>query len=171
MKKVPPTRLNDLKSSAKQLYKKFLLRDLHAIQRFAKWYPEYTQSTEFIDSIKLKHAFSVIACEYEFDDWSSLKHYVVAQDMLYRKSGVPFVHAWFKKPQDATDYFNTHGGYLLKFWGDYIVCGEEYIGILNLNTFEKEWRAIGFNWVHPKNEVAFMKLQAAAETNYLNLKY
>jgi len=39
-----------------------------------------------------------------------------------------------------------HGGYLLSFWKDYVVCGEEYIARIGLGDYQKQWQSIGYDW-------------------------
>lgn len=119
-------------------------------------------------SIKLKHAYRVLASELGFKSWDKLKEAVVHNDCLYRQSGIAYVHKWFKPPDllIAEQYLSHYGGYLLRFWDDIIICGKEYISCLHLEQYEKEWALIGYNWVRPLDSAAYSFLKKQAILNY-----
>ena len=173
MKKLHPTRLVDLKKEAKQLYKLLKASEPTTHSRFKTAFPNLFASKNETDAgtapFQLKHAYALLAQEYGFETWSSLKEHLICQDMLFRKNGIHLIHAWFNKAPQATDYFDKNKGYLLKFWDDYVICGEEYIQLLKLDNHKKEWREIGYNWIDPKNIQAHNVLHTAAKANYLNL--
>ncbi|MBK6264840.1 hypothetical protein JKA74_07315 [Marivirga sp. S37H4] len=166
-------RLSDLKIQAS-----FLLKNLRnkpdstseSVKRFLQ-IPSFSLKSEewLIENsgfVKLKHAYAVIAHENGFHSWIDLKETVIKNDCLYNPSCVGIVYAWFKNYSDAEEYFKKNGGYLLTFWRDYVVCGNEYITCIGLNQYEEQWQAIGYNWVHPKDNKAFQYLQKMAKTNY-----
>lgn len=175
MRNLKPVRLNELKLEAA-----FLLKDLksnssqipEALSRF-KVIPGLSDKTDTLITqgkhVKLKHAYQVLALERGFENWSDLKHFVVEKDCLYRPHLVPYVHSWFKQYRTAVEYHQKHGGYLLAFWGDIIVCGEEYIKGLELDTCQTEWQAVAFDWMKPMDQVAWQVLCEKAKTNYLKL--
>ena len=173
MDNLKPTSLRKLKVQAR-----FLLKELqsssgksgNAADRFiqipfflhkpANWIQEHA------DSVQLKHAYQVIAIESGFETWSALKQQVTEKDCLYKPSCVGFIHSWFKKYPDAEKYLNKHGGYLLTFWKDFIVCGKEYIDGLGLGQYEEQWKRMGHNWVKPSDAQAHQFLKEVAIKNY-----
>src|SRR5690606_12721369 len=106
-------------------------------------------------SFQLKHIYHLMALEFGFANWSEMKEYIIEQDMLYKKSGIAVIHAWFTIYHLALAYFKKNGGYLLKFWDDYVVCGPEYIKLMNLHNYEQHWKLIGYNWVEPADITAY----------------
>ena len=175
MHNLKPVRLNELKLEAT-----FLLKDLknnsrqtsETLSRF-KVIPSFSNKADTLITqgkhVKLKHAYQVLALERGFKNWSDLKHFVVEKDCLYRPHLVPYVHSWFKQYQPAMEYHQKHGGYLLAFWGDIIVCGEEYIKGLELDACQAEWQAVAYDWVRPVDQMAWQVLSEKAKSNYLKL--
>jgi hypothetical protein len=128
--------------------------------KHAGWIREHT------DLVQLKHAYQVIAKEYGFDTWSALKQKVIENDCLYKPDHVGFIHSWFTNYPEAEKYLNRHGGYLLTFWKDFVVCGKEYIGGLGLGQYEEQWKRIGYNWAKPSEAQAYQFLKEMAYKNY-----
>lgn len=178
MNKLKPVRLVELKIQAKILLKNLkspvntiaesslkrllLIPEFHILSKGNK--------QPIAERVQLKHALKVIATEYGYNDWTSLKNDVVENDLLFRQSGVAYVHRWFKDYNTAKEYHNKNNGYLLKFWNDIIVTGKEYISCLKLNDLETQWSLIGNDWVKPANSKAFdiLKKQAVINYNQLN---
>jgi hypothetical protein len=177
MNVLKPVRLNELKTQAA-----FLLKDLrskpgvsHKSANHFLQLSDFSDKTENwlienADAVQLKHAYRVIAHENNFKDWAGLKHFVIENDCLYRASGVAYIHRWFTDYQQAEIYFKKHGGYLLSFWNDFVVCGKEYISCLGLGDYPDRWAAIGYNWVKPAENKSFEFLKEAAKNNYLSQK-
>lgn len=174
MNKLKPIRLAELRTQAT-----FLLKDLsHTSELSLKaagrllQHPVFADKTvywliEQADKVKLKHAYAVLALENGFANWADFRNKVIENDCLYYSSGVAFIHAWFKDYEVAHAYFIKNGGYLLSFWGDYVVCGKEYIDCLGLGDYETQWSNIGYNWHKPKDFNAFETLKEVAVKNYL----
>ena len=173
MDDLKPIRLYKLKAQAT-----FLLKELksssanshQAANRFLR-VPFFSGKTSdwiinHTGSVQLKHAYYVIAIEAGFKTWAELKHTVVENDCLYKPGCVGFIHAWFKNYQQAEIYFRKHGGYLISFWKDIVVCGEEYISCIGLGEYKEQWKNIGYNWVKPKDGKAFQFLKETAAKNY-----
>lgn len=176
MNSLKPIRLRQLKIKAALLLKDLAGADAGRaletasrflqIRTFADKHPEWLIHNKSV--VRLKHAYHLIATEYGFKTWAELKQAVVTSDCLYRPSAVAFIHSWFKDYAFAEKYFLDHGGYLLCFWKDYIVCGEEYITRLGLGGFTEEWKLIQYNWVRPENQAAFLRIREQAIKNYLS---
>jgi len=172
-----PVRLSHLKTQAT-----FLLKDLcsgspesrKAAEQFLTL-PAYSNRNaqwilEHSGAIKLKDAFLVIALKYGFKSWADLKEKVVLEDCLYRSAKVGLIYAWFSDYEKATAYHQQHGGYLIKFWKDFVVCGDEYIASLSLAEYTEYWTKIGYDWVKPGNLQAWYFLNEKAIESYLNQK-
>lgn len=166
MKTLQAVRLSTLKKEAKLLHKSIKNDYSIAVKRYMNL-PHF--SNLLPNEIKLKHAFQVIAIEYGYDNWNDLRSDIIERDMLFRKNGVGLVHKWFKQYNKALLYHQRNGGYLLRFWNDYVICGHEYIELINLSDYQNEWKVIGYNWIEPKSGVAFKRLRKAAERAYLSL--
>lgn len=166
MKILRPVRLKQLKVSAKLLHKS-LQTDFTAIAPRYLQYPPFhklslTELSKMMPSIGLKHAYQVIAAEYGYATWEALKNEVVRKDMLFRTAGVGLIHKWFKNYTEARQFHSIHGGYLLQCWGDYIICGTEYVQLLQLDQYLQDWALIGYNWIEPLDTDAYQRLYAAA---------
>ena len=173
MNDLKPVRLHKLKTQASFLLKELKRNSanpLQAANRFLQIPFCSGKTSDWIinnpDSIQLKHAYHVIAIETGFKTWAELKHTVVENDCLYKPGCVGFIHAWFKNYQPAEIYFRKHGGYLISFWKDIAVCGEEYISGIGLGEYKEQWKNIGYNWVKPNNRNAFQFLKETAKKKY-----
>ena len=177
MNNLKPIRLSDLKTQAV-----FLIKDLKnnpdlsskSAKRFLQisCFSGNTEDwlIEHYDIVQLKHAYNVIALENRFNTWADLKKTVIENDCLYKSGCVGFIHAWFNDYQKAEIYFRQHGGYLLSFWKDFVVCGKEYISCIGLSQYDDHWKSIGYNWAKPNDKKAFQLLNEKAKNNYLSQK-
>jgi hypothetical protein len=52
------------------------------------------------------------------------------------------------------------GGYLLAYRNQYFVVDRYYIESLGLDPNDRDWEALGFDWVHPRNVAARTRLYA-----------
>ncbi len=169
-----PITLRKLKFQASYLLKELKSNSTNSVKvanRFLQ-IPFFSNKTvswiiDHVDSIQLKHAYQVIAIETGFKNWTELKHVVIENDCLYKSGCVGFVHAWFSDYLQAEIYFNKHGGYLISFWKDFVVCGKEYISGIGLSQYQEQWKSIGYNWVKPGDMKAFHFLKETALKNYL----
>jgi hypothetical protein len=173
MKTLHPIRLKQLKVEAKLLHKALSTDFQNTAKRYLHL-PELrqlsiTQLEKHLPQIKLKHAYRVISYEYGFQSWEELMSTVVEQDLLFRKQGVGLIHKWFNDYNEAVAFHKRHGGYLLSFWRDYVVCGQEYIRLLNLDQYSSDWKSIEFNWIKPACAHAHQRLLHKARIQYLGL--
>jgi len=174
MNNLKPITLRKVKSQATYLLKELKNKSTNFPQeanRFHQIPPFSNKTSSWIidhpDSVQLKHAYHVLAVEAGFTTWATLKHAIIENDCLYKSACVGFIHAWFSDYAKAEIYFNMHGGYLISFWKDYVVCGKEYISGIGLSQYEEQWKNIGHNWVKPHDMKAFHFLKQAAAKNYL----
>lgn len=171
MKTVPPIRLTTLKREAKLTHKQAQRLDPDILTRYAHTFPKHNYTLAYVQkhptTLKLTYAYEVVAKTYEYPNWKTLREHVIHQDMLYRKKGVPLVHAWFSSYTQARKYHQKNKGYLLRFWNDYIVCGREYIHLLQMENYTHYWQAIDHNWVVPQDRKSFQHLMQIARKSYL----
>jgi len=169
MKELRPIRLNQLKVEAKLLHKNFKSDIDNSVKYFNHSFFKNLSSSEIEEkrkNIRLKDAYHIIASEYGFTRWEDLKRHVEKNDMLYRSNGIGLIHKWFKSYTEASKYQIKNSGYLLKFWADYVICGIEYIQLLELHNYSEEWETIGYNWIEPSDKQAFQKLYQKAILQY-----
>lgn len=170
MKELRPIRLSQLKVEAKLLHKNFKSDFDSSVNKYLSHPFFKTLSSSEIEekrtNIRLKDIYHIIASEYGFTCWEDLKRQVVKNDLLYRSNGIGLIHKWFKSYPEASKYQIKHGGYLLQFWADYVICGMEYIQLLELHRYAEEWKAIGYNWIEPSDKHAFQKLYQKAMLQY-----
>jgi len=168
-------RLEELKIKAS-----ILLKDLHAAQ------PEKQQKAAerllqlpFLahsntagvladrDFFRLKHAQAVIAAEHSCSSWDILRRKVIEEDCLYHRSCGVYLNIWFARYDEARNYHTIHGGYLLRFRKDFIVCTADYIRCLGLAHLHSDWHSIGYNWIEPQDKDAWKRIFECAKNNYL----
>jgi len=170
MKELRPIRLKQLKVEAKLLLKSFKSSSESSIKEYSNQpiFQDLTSSEikNIIKKIHLKDIYHLIASEYGYNRWEDLKLQIVKKDMLFRSNGIALIHKWFKNYNEASEYRLENDGYLLQFWGDYVICGIEYIRLLKLDSYTEEWHLIGYNWIKPKNEYAYQRLYDKAILQY-----
>lgn len=170
MNELRPIRLSQLKVEAKLLHKNFKSDFDSTVNKYLNnpFFKNLSsiQIEEKGKNIRLKNIYHIIALEYGFTRWEDLKRQVVKNDMLFRSNGIGLIHKWFKSYTEASKYHIKYGGYLLHFWADYVICGIEYIQLLELHQYTEEWKAIGYNWIEPANKQAHQKLYQEAILQY-----
>lgn len=77
--------------------------------------------------------------------------YVDAMDVL--------LHHWFTSYDEARDVHERCGGFLLPHRAHFFITNDEGIRILGLNPRDPDWEHIGWDWVRPKDETAFSRLE------------
>lgn len=171
-------RLRELKIRAALLLKDFNAEDpdTHhkAAQRFLKLpFLQYSTAERILndrDFFRLKHAYAVLALENGHDSWNALREQVIQEDCLYTKGCAGFINTWFTNYNQAKAHHIIEGGYLLQYRQDYFVAGHELIKVLGLHDFEKEWEAIGYDWVKPQCTKSWARLYKQAKANYIDLQ-
>ncbi|MBX3710055.1 MAG: hypothetical protein KIT56_06915 [Gammaproteobacteria bacterium] len=137
----------------KSLHSKNLALSLQAAKRFQRL-TEFKNLTleEIIQSdIKRKHALLVIAIEKGFPSWANLKC-----QLPFIRGG--FLNHWFVNYAEAQTYQQLNGGFLLPFKNQFFICDADYINDLGFDSNDHDWRLIGFDWVEPKNKLAWQRL-------------
>ncbi|QQX76017.1 MULTISPECIES: hypothetical protein [Aequorivita] len=170
MKVLRPIRLHQIKIEAKLIHKKFKSDFDTTVKNYLRLpFFKNLSSSEFEKKRKhllLKDVYHIVASEYGFKRWEDLKQHIERNDLLFRSNGIGLIHKWFNSYSEAKKYHTKYGGYLLQFWADYVVCGNEYIQLLALQHYTEAWKAIGYNWIEPTDEQAFQKLYQQAILQY-----
>jgi hypothetical protein len=126
------------------------------------------------ETIKLKHALTVLALENGFDTWADLKRNVEYNDKrtafrnrnytaLCPKHCWGIMSNWEVSYEAALDTLQERGGYLLPYKQQFFVCEEAYIETLGLDPHDMDWELIGWNWVKPANMEAWERLNDKLE--------
>src|SRR5690606_14245652 len=170
MKELRPIRLKQLKIGAKLLHKNLKSNIDNSVNKYLN-HPFFNNLTALeiekrLNDIRLKDAYYIISSEYGYNCWEDLKQQVVNNDLLYRSNGISLIHKWCKSYDEAHKYHTENGGYLLHFWADYVICGIEYVKLLELDQYYREWELIGYNWVEPTDKLAYQRLLQKAMLQY-----
>ncbi len=114
--------------------------------------------------IRRKHALQIIAQEQGFDSWSALKHQVEIENSLDFDEffGRPifggFINHWFTRYDEARTLQLQSGGVLLPYKQQFFVTTTTYLEKLGFDHDDKDWQAIGYDWVNPKNVSAKLRI-------------
>lgn len=119
---------------------------------------------------RLKHAYMVIALEQGHENWPALREQVISEDCMYSAHCGAYLNVWFADYDEAQTHHEQNGGYLLSYRQHYYVCTEEVIKEMGLDGVAAEWKAIGYNWVQPKDKDAHAAIYKQAKANYLAKK-
>lgn len=169
------TRLDELKIKASRLLKNLQSGDATAIQAAKRFlalpFLKHSNETAILNDqsfFRLKHAFHVLAIEHGYDNWNDLRNAIISQDCLFHNGSGGHLNVWFNNYDEAEQYQQQNGGYLLQYRQHFAVCTQDYVNSLQLgDESEAHWQAIGYNWVRPKSQAAWNKLFAVAKNHYL----
>jgi hypothetical protein len=67
---------------------------------------------------------------------------------------------WHARYEIADSELGRYGGYLLPYKNQFFICDAEYISTLGLNPDDPDWELIGWNWVQPKDQSAWQRLDS-----------
>jgi hypothetical protein len=122
------------------------------------------------DGIRLKHALTVIAIENDQPSWPDLKHHIERQEkretikrnrtetLLHPRRCWGFLNEWYARYEAARARLEQAGGYLLPYKSHFFICTREYIEVLGLDPDDRDWEAIGWDWVNPADRDAWERL-------------
>ncbi len=124
-----------------------------------------------LDALQLKHALSVIALENGYESWAELKSALETaadtsplaevKDQFYPAGSSRFWNNWFASYKKAKEVHAKSGGFMLPFRNQFFICEEGFVNALGLSSSSEEWQMIGFDWVHPANVRAWLRLNDA----------
>ncbi|MEM6453804.1 MAG: hypothetical protein AAF772_01790 [Acidobacteriota bacterium] len=122
------------------------------------------------ERVRLKHALAVVALEHGFDSWSACVHSArqpaapdadLPRDLMYVRGHDVLLNRWFARYDEAAASRADAGGYLLPYRHQFFVCEAEGIRLLGLDPDDPDWARIGWDWVQPRDPVAWQRLHAA----------
>ncbi len=150
-------RLQEFKVRASLLLKNFNSTDTAASEKAATRFLrlpflKYSTTESLLNDrgfFRLKHAQQVLAIENGHKTWDAFRRQIIQEDCLFHKHSASYLNIWFNNYEEAKEYHTIHGGYLLQFRKDFAVCTHDYIHAIGLSAFEKEWAAMGYDWVKP----------------------
>ena len=166
--------IQELKTRAEILHKQIKANDPVAIGRLKKLkqsmpdrehaasvYGRLGVAIPYHDStsIKRRDCLNVIARELGFPDWQQAKLTIAgdgnAQEfgtLLYRGGG--HINRWYVNYDEAAADRTNSKGYLLGYKRDLLVVDRYFIESLGLDPDDRDWVAIGFDWIRPKSLTA-----------------
>lgn len=121
------------------------------------------------DRIRRKHALAVIAREHGFDSWANLKNHLERKEKLAQLRGdyyTPLYPArcggylleWHSDYAVASEALGHSAGYLFPYKNQFFICEAAYIVELGLDPDDSDWERIGYNWVKPTDQAAWLRL-------------
>jgi len=160
--------VRELKIRAELLHHSVSARAVPATERL-RVLPELRRATPealtaFAERIQRKHCLAAVACELGFNGWDHASR-VLGGDLdepdfgalLYPKRVGTFLNDWFATYEEARA---AHvGGYLLAHKRHAFIAGRDYIATtLALDPDDRDWAAIGFDWIRPRDPDARRRL-------------
>jgi hypothetical protein len=125
------------------------------------------------ESVKRKHALTVIAFENGQPSWADLKRRLEKREAirakrdytpLYPRRCEGFINEWYASYEAARDHLREAGGYLLPYKNHFFICKDEYIRALGLDPDDADWGRIGSDWVNPTDRDAWERLNSKLQT-------
>lgn len=115
------------------------------------------------DSVRLKHALTLVALELGHPSWVAAKAALAAApaaaDVMYVPQLAALLNRWFADYDEARASLQTHGGYLLPYRRQFFITESEGIRTLGLDPDDPDWTRIGFDWVRPADAGAHTRLR------------
>ena len=162
--------IREVKIRAELLHKGVSAGAPRAIARL-RALPELRRATEaelaaFATSIQRKHCLAAVARELGFQGWEHASRVLSGEEsepdygeLLCPKNAGAFLNDWFATYEDARAVHVERGGYLLAFKRQAFIAGRDYIATtLAIDPDDRDWQAIGFDWLRPRDFVARRRL-------------
>ncbi len=148
------TIIEELKTKASLLLKASRSKDSAIAAQAAKRLETHSEFPQ--ETWKLKDALRVIANEYGCESWQELKNFAESPFKNHMSAGQ--LNHWFGDYEEAKEFLELNGGYLLPYQKDYFICSRYFIEGVGINPDDPNWKEIGFDWVVPQNSRALFKL-------------
>ncbi len=112
--------------------------------------------------IKRKHVLHVIALEHGFTSWQELKKDFDENLNTSFIDNYPngYLNKWFSTYDEAKEELTRQGGFLLPYKNQFFICESQYISQLGFDPNDKDWQAIEYDWVKPKSQKAWQRLNS-----------
>ena len=168
--------IRELKVRAELLHKQIQAGDpralarLRALAEFRRASPETLAM--LAPTIRRRQCLATIAAELGFASWPEMKAVLTGEEsdngfgnLLCPMNCSAHLNHWCKTYLEALSFQKQHRGYLLAFRNQYLVVDRYYIESLGLDPDDRDWQALGFDWVRPRDVAArtrfYAKLVAA----------
>jgi hypothetical protein len=120
----------------------------------------------FAVQVQRKHCLAAVARELGFQGWEHASRVLSGEEsepdygeLLCPKNAGAFLNDWFATYEDARAVHVERGGYLLAFKRQAFIAGRDYIATtLAIDPDDRDWQAIGFDWLRPRDFVARRRL-------------
>ncbi len=134
--------------------------------------PEFRRSSDdqlgaLGSSIRRRHCLNLIAAEFGFENGNHARRVLSGEGaprdfgkLLWRVDCTGNLNLWYKTYGEAAEIRQARQGYLLAYQRHFLVVDRYYIEELGLDPDDSDWRAIGFDWVRPKDSEARRRLYA-----------
>ena len=110
---------------------------------------------------------AVLAAEFGFGTWEACRRVLTETgtfddfgDLLAFTRHDRHLNSWFARYEEATAARGPSQPYLLAYRRQFLLCDRQYIRALGLEADDPDWDALGFNWVHPHDDAARVRLYA-----------
>lgn len=107
--------------------------------------------------ILLKTAFNIIAKTSGFKSWRELKENIETNEILWSSLNSTLWHNWLANYDEALEIL-TEDRFLLPHEKHFFICDINYIEALGLTKDDADLKAVGNNWVKPKDWAAWTRL-------------
>lgn len=161
--------IRELKVRAEILHKRVQTRDARSLGRL-RILPSFRRFSdkalsEIAPAIRRQHCLAVIARELGFTNWVDAKRALTdggrVKDfgtLLCPERCAVHINLWYKQYDEAAAVRQRCEGYLLAYRQQYLVVDRFYIETLGLDPADADWKAIGFDWVRPRNQAPRTRL-------------
>ena len=132
--------------------------------------PELRRATaeelaSFAARAQRKHCLTAVARELGFEGWEHASRVLGGETSesdygapLYPAGASAFLNRWFSNYEEARAAL-AEGSYLLAYKRHAFLAEREYVAsALALDPDDDDWRAIGFDWLRPRNPEARRRL-------------
>lgn len=158
--------IRELKIRAEILHSRVQEHDTRALKRF-RILSEFRRSEDqyLIRTVQHQHCLRVIAAEWGFPGWLDAKRALSGEEpstdfgaLLYPNKCCGHLNRWYKTYDEAAAIRKECQGYLLAYRRQYVVVDRYFIETLGLDPDDRDWKAIGFDWVRPREVAARTRL-------------
>jgi len=154
--------IQELKIRAEILHRRIQALDPRALGRL-RALPEFRRVSArelkaAAAAIRRRHCLAVIAAELGFPSWPQAKGAIAGErpakefgTLLCPTRCAVHLNGWYKTYAEAAAARKASAGYLLAYRRQFLVVDRHYITTLGLDPDDSDWKALGFDWVQPRD--------------------
>lgn len=131
------------------------------------------------EHVQLKHTLDAVARKAGFANWADMKHEWegdvelpprdqlrnLDDDKIFGSGSLGgYLHNWYRSYEEGKREHERLGGYLLPHGSHCFIADEGYIESVGLDPHDPDWERIGYDWVRPKDDAAFARLDRKLDT-------